>query len=66
MGSSTGALISCWRRSPEMPGSIEEIDHLMRRPDCQRMLGESWPGKNVGSHLTSKLELSIGCLCEER
>lgn len=49
-----------------MPGSVEEIDHLVRRPDCQRMLGESWPGKNVGSHLTCKLELSIGCLCEER
>ncbi|HEV7137733.1 MAG TPA: hypothetical protein VGN43_13935 [Steroidobacteraceae bacterium] len=49
-----------------MPGSIEEIDHLMCGPDCQRVLGESRPRKDVGGHLTSKLELSIGRLREER
>jgi hypothetical protein len=36
------------------------------RVNRQGMLGEARPWRNVGRHLTCKVELPIGCFCEQR
>ena len=37
-----------------------------RRVDRERVLRETWSRRNVGGHLASDLQLSIGCLRQER
>src|SRR5437660_1639827 len=50
----------------KLPGSFNKIDHMGCRVNRQRMLGEARPWRNVGRHLTCKVELPIRCFCKQR
>src|SRR5665213_473174 len=50
---------------PKLPGAFNEIDHVHRRMDRQRMMGEAWPWRNVSRHLASKRDLAITSLGEQ-
>src|ERR1017187_10409335 len=49
-----------------MTSSFEETDHLGCRMARQRMLREAWPWRDIGCHFANKIELPIGCFCEQR
>src|SRR6185437_2407720 len=50
----------------EMLRPLDEIDHLMGRPDRQRMLSESRSRKDVGGEFSREVELLFRCQREER
>lgn len=51
---------------PEMTGPVHETDHLGCRMDRQTMRGAARPGRDIGCHLTSQVELPIRCCGEQR
>src|SRR6185437_15337865 len=60
-----GAGRSWRRRGPKMTSSFKKVDHLVRRMDRQRMMGEARPWRNIGCHFAHKVELSLRCLGEQ-
>ena len=57
----TPAARSRRRHNTELAGSVNKIDHLGCRMDCEGVVGEAGPRRNVGCHLASKAELPVGC-----
>ena len=51
---------------PEMTGPVHETDHLGCRMDRQTMRGAARPGRDIGCHLTSPVQLPIRCCGEQR
>jgi hypothetical protein len=50
------------RHVVETGSPFDNMDHLGRRMDRERMLREARPWTDVAGHFTSKFELSFGCL----
>src|SRR6185437_13547310 len=48
-----------------MKSSFDEINHLGRRVDRQRMLCEAGPWRDIRCHFANQVELPIGCFCEQ-
>ncbi len=53
------------RHVVETGSPFDNMDHLGRRMDRERMLREARPWTDVDGHFTSNFELSTGCLCEQ-
>jgi len=53
------------RQVVETGSPFDNMDHLGRRMDRERVLREARPWTDVGGHFASNFELSTGCLCEQ-
>jgi len=42
-----------------MHSAIDKIGHVVGRLDCERMMGEAWPGRNIIRHIARHLALPV-------